>query len=812
MTAVIIDDILPLTQAIATSGQTVYSTDWTANYATDVVVYSRATNTPANDVTQILATSAYTVAFIGGDQTVQVTLITPSTLGDVVTITRMTPADRQNLYTNTNFTPSMLNNDFGILTLVDQQAQLVNEQIAPRYNYSELITNIVDTILPILGPNETWVKNPGDTAIVTYELPQSGIAPAEDTYVLLTPDSALPNSFALSSLGTGLLVNNVGGNTLVVTTILGTTNQITVTNGDGLGGNVGLAISSNPIMPGTAGMGIPSGTTGQRVTPGSNISLRYNTTIQSLEYYDGGWVQLSDNTSVNPGLINELAYYAASGDSVSGLTTANDSVLTTSSGGVPTWLSELSLALGGTNNSLTASAGGIVWSDATKLNILAGTSTAGLPLLSGNAATPAWAAFALSLGGALTTAGALTTVGAFGATFNFSNTTNVTFPTSGTLATTGGALTTINADSGSATVTTNAFTISGGTTGLTTTGATSTINLTGTLGIAHGGTGVTSVTIAPTASAFAGWDANKNFSADNFIEGYATTATAAATTTLTVDSVGTQFFTGSTTQTVVMPVTSTLVLGQQYYIVNTSSGNVTIQSSGANTIQVMASGTSVYITCILTSGTTDASWHAEYAFNGGSGTVTNVATGAGLTGGPITTTGTISLDASITIGASAPSTSVNIAGTTGYTTLPKNPKFSAHPSGLLSNVTGDGTVYTIIYNTATLNVGTNYSTSTGLFTAPVTGFYCFTVTMDIQSLGVGHTNALAYFNVSTGAFSWIYQANPVPSIVSGEVSMSAAYCVQLTAADTVGVVIQVSGSTKTVNISNLNIFSGFLVP
>ncbi len=84
--------------------------------------------------------------------------------------------------------------------------------------------------------------------------------------------------------------------------------------------------------------------------------------------------------------------------------------------------------------------------------------------------------------------------------------------------------------------------------------------------------------------------------------------------------------------------------------------------------------------------------------------------------------------------------------------------------------------------------------------------------MDIQSLGVGHTNALAYFNVSTGAFSWIYQANPVPSIVSGEVSMSAAYCVQLTAADTVGVVIQVSGSTKTVNISNLNIFSGFLVP
>lgn len=50
----------------------------------------------------------------------------------------------------------------------------------------------------------------------------------------------------------------------------------------------------------------------------------------------------------------------------------------------------VTLAQGGTNNALTASAGGIVWSDASKLNILAGTSTANQLLLSGNAATPSW--------------------------------------------------------------------------------------------------------------------------------------------------------------------------------------------------------------------------------------------------------------------------------------------------------------------------------------------------------------------------------------------------------------------------------------
>ncbi len=140
--------------------------------------------------------------------------------------------------------------------------------------------------------------------------------------------------------------------------------------------------------------------------------------------------------------------------------------------------------------------------------------------------------------------------------------------------------------------------------------------------IPNGGTGVTSVTTSPTATAFAGWDANKNLSANNFLAGLTIIATAAGTTTLTVASTYAQLFTGSTTQTVVMPVTSTLKLGQAFYISNTSSGNVTIQSSGLNTIQVMAAGTTCYLTCISLSGTGTASWNSEYAFNGGSGSGT----------------------------------------------------------------------------------------------------------------------------------------------------------------------------------------------
>lgn len=222
----------------------------------------------------------------------------------------------------------------------------------------------------------------------------------------------------------------------------------------------------------------------------------------------------------------------------------------------------------------------------------------------------------------ITLGGSLTTSGAFASTFTITNTTNVTFPTSGTLATTAGTVASVSG-------TTNRITSTGGTTpvidisasyvgqsSITTLGTITTGVWTGTtVAIANGGTAVTSVTTAPAATAFAGWDANKNLSANNHINGYATTATAAGTTTLVVGSAQQQFFTGSTTQTVVLPVTSTLVLGQTFEVVNNSSGVVTVQSSGANNITAMAANTVATYTCILTSGTTAASWNAEYSAN-----------------------------------------------------------------------------------------------------------------------------------------------------------------------------------------------------
>lgn len=130
---------------------------------------------------------------------------------------------------------------------------------------------------------------------------------------------------------------------------------------------------------------------------------------------------------------------------------------------------------------------------------------------------------------------------------------------------------------------------------------------------------------------------------------YATTPTAAGTTTLTVDSKRNQFFTGVTTQTVVLPVASTLVLGHQFRIVNNSTGTLTVNSSGGNLVASVIGSETLDLTCILASGTSAASWGAMFsAWSAVTGTGANV-----LAFSPSITSPTLLADTVIGGGASA---------------------------------------------------------------------------------------------------------------------------------------------------------------
>ena len=90
---------------------------------------------------------------------------------------------------------------------------------------------------------------------------------------------------------------------------------------------------------------------------------------------------------------------------------------------------------------------------------------------------------------------------------------------------------------------------------------------------------------------------------------FATTATAAGTTTLTVTSASTQEATGSTTQTYTLPVVTTLVAGWATTFINKSTGNITLNSSGGNSIVVLASGQSATLVLkSISADTTAAAW------------------------------------------------------------------------------------------------------------------------------------------------------------------------------------------------------------
>jgi hypothetical protein len=126
-----------------------------------------------------------------------------------------------------------------------------------------------------------------------------------------------------------------------------------------------------------------------------------------------------------------------------------------------------------------------------------------------------------------------------------------------------------------------------------------------------------------TASTVAFRDGNANFQANNIIENVTTIVTAGATTTLTVASTKSQQFTGSTTQTVVLPNATTLQNGHQFYIMNRSSGAVTVNMNGGGLLQTMAAATYAIFT-LINNGTAAGTWDAGYTSPSGSGTVTTV--------------------------------------------------------------------------------------------------------------------------------------------------------------------------------------------
>ena len=164
------------------------------------------------------------------------------------------------------------------------------------------------------------------------------------------------------------------------------------------------ALSSGSLASGFTAVTVPIGGTGNDTFTAYSVICAGTTSTGAFQNVSGlgtsGYILTSNGPSALP------TWQANGGggggvttiDGDSGSVTGSTITITGGSTGLTTTGSSttltigglLALAYGGTNHAITASAGGIVWCDASKLNVLAGTTTAGQIVLSGNAATPSW--------------------------------------------------------------------------------------------------------------------------------------------------------------------------------------------------------------------------------------------------------------------------------------------------------------------------------------------------------------------------------------------------------------------------------------
>lgn len=125
-----------------------------------------------------------------------------------------------------------------------------------------------------------------------------------------------------------------------------------------------------------------------------------------------------------------------------------------------------------------------------------------------------------------------------------------------------------------------------------------------------------------------------------------------------------------------------------------------------------------------------------------------------------------------------------------------------------TDVTGDGTVYTVLWPTEVYDQGSNFASNT--FTAPTTGVYLFNVSVSLEGLLAAHNHVELRLVTSNRT----YENHQHMGVAIPDMTLTLNVLADMDATDTAYVAIMVDGSTKVVDVfagANNNFFSGFLM-
>jgi len=135
----------------------------------------------------------------------------------------------------------------------------------------------------------------------------------------------------------------------------------------------------------------------------------------------------------------------------------------------------------------------------------------------------------------------------------------------------------------------------------------------------------------------------------------------------------------------------------------------------------------------------------------------------------------------------------------GEITKPLTPAFLAVLNADISNVTGDGTIYTIVWDTEVFDQNSDFD-GTSTFTAPVTGRYQFSCGVSVGDVAAAHT--LMYINLVTSNRTYLIgQCDPGNTMdASNQWGYSFSMLTDMDASDTATVQVVVQNSTKVIDV------------